>query len=58
MKKVTLVLIGILVLGGFGIFGFVVGENFKQASITEKDTENAQGIPSIITQHPEIRINS
>ncbi|MFY9300886.1 MAG: hypothetical protein WAO91_06830 [Candidatus Nitrosotenuis sp.] len=58
MKKIIYLLIGILVLGGFGIFGFVVGESVQQASIDRENTKNVQSIPADSTEHNEIAINS
>ncbi|MBM3903588.1 MAG: hypothetical protein FJ357_00370 [Thaumarchaeota archaeon] len=39
MKISGYVLLGILVVGGFGIFGFVVGESFEK-SATDKTLES------------------
>lgn len=41
MKKLGFLLIGILVTGGFGVLGYVVGENF-QSSVNADDSIAAE----------------
>jgi hypothetical protein len=60
MRKIGYLLIGILVIGGFGILGYVAGQSFKQSTMdgNEASGETVQKTISIVSHDNGIKINS
>lgn len=59
MRKLAYLLIGILVVGGFGTLGYLVGESFKESSIKQKELkEEIQHIHTSTILHNKLIINN
>jgi hypothetical protein len=59
LKKTTSLLIGILMIGGFGVLGYLVGEGFQQTNLNEQ-TEEIEKTETYVSssQQNGIKINS